>query len=717
MTNYLIVSSLILAAFCLHSVVAILTSKRANFRQTMGINSAPLGMFATFFVWLLGYSVWQMSKDELYAIAGIRILILGSCFIPPALLSILYHVTRQKRPRLVYASLAFSSILALLGISTDLICSNLIDFPQFGLKHWPLAGHLFPLYCLYIIFACLYTSFGFYQAYRKASDSERKILLPFMLGTSLGSLGGLTEFPLWVEIKIPPLGHFSSGLFLVYSGYAVFRFRLVQYNKLLTRFLGILTAAFLLGAIFSDILLRLLHSTSYTKIDSFMFWWPLLSLMVGSILFAGPYFSDFLWDMVFGHQRMKNRLHRKEIGALTNRILAIEETHIQLHELANGLKALFNLQQCTIYLRDNIGDSFQLQAQAGSVDNELAVPSHSLESLLLPLNGPVLVEEAMEMSIAFRDRYYSFKATHNNIQESDTIIPIVAVNDLRGILILRQDGAHKPISDSDLLVLENLCNNIGLQDRAYEIERRANRVEKLTAVGTIASGLAHELNNPLTSVKTLLTLLDRKNSIPISDDFVLRAKTDLARVISIVNDVAAFAKDRSVIFNKVNIASVLREAMSYSAKEAQLNNISITIESDGDSISVMGDNGQLVQVFSNLCSNAVQAISEWEGRPEHGMIEFKVRVKGGTILRTERRIEISVTDNGPGITQEKSDIIFEPFYTTRANLSGKRTKTGTGLGLALVKNMVERHYGTISVKSELGAGCSFLVTLKPFEEK
>ncbi|MDG2345078.1 MAG: ATP-binding protein [Opitutae bacterium] len=128
----------------------------------------------------------------------------------------------------------------------------------------------------------------------------------------------------------------------------------------------------------------------------------------------------------------------------------------------------------------------------------------------------------------------------------------------------------------------------------------------------------------------------------------------------------------------------------------------------------MGDFVQLVQVFYNIMENAFNAITEWESRPEIGHINIHVHYNNSTINDELNKIEISISDNGPGIAQALQGNIFNPFVTSRDSeeqFDNLEKSVGTGLGLSIVRQIIELHRGHISVCSELGHGTTFRICI------
>ncbi len=226
------------------------------------------------------------------------------------------------------------------------------------------------------------------------------------------------------------------------------------------------------------------------------------------------------------------------------------------------------------------------------------------------------------------------------------------------------------------------------------------RSGKMAAVGTLTSGIAHELNNPLNNIGlTIEALLDDVEAYSAQErrHMLEQAYTQVERASATVRNLLDFTrKDRSA-FTTLSVADVVESALRLVANEARLTGVTPELSLDGSIPAVRGNPHDLQQVFVNLFLNAVQAM------PEGGSLRVSVSRDSGDLVR------VDVEDEGVGIPPETLEEIFDPFFTT------KELGEGTGLGLSVSRGIVEKHGGTISVASEVGKGTAFSVHL-PVEQ-
>ncbi|MCB0153455.1 MAG: GAF domain-containing protein, partial [Anaerolineae bacterium] len=227
------------------------------------------------------------------------------------------------------------------------------------------------------------------------------------------------------------------------------------------------------------------------------------------------------------------------------------------------------------------------------------------------------------------------------------------------------------------------------------LERQLQQTEKLSAIGQLVAGVAHELNNPLTSIIGYASML-QSGDLPkgYRDDLnVIFRQAQRARVI--VRDLLTFARKFELNTEPVEVNDLLQRSLAAVKPELQSQGIKVTTSLDFSLPQTMADPHQLEQVFINLIGNATQALTNVNG-PRQLMIESK---------QSNGHLLLSFTDNGPGIPKNIIDHIFDPFFTT------KDIGQGTGLGLSICFGIISEHKGRIRAENNPGGGASFLIEL------
>ena len=226
-------------------------------------------------------------------------------------------------------------------------------------------------------------------------------------------------------------------------------------------------------------------------------------------------------------------------------------------------------------------------------------------------------------------------------------------------------------------------------------EQMKYRVETLSAIGQLAAGLAHEIRNPLTSVRGLIQLSAEENLNFKKWEKIILPEID--RMNELLTDFLHLAQNRPAKKQKWNINEIIQDVYSLLQPKALLLGHEIELkQKNNSSYFINADKQQMQQVFINLIQNALEAIQH-----PKGSIKISFQQSGD-------EVSISIADNGKGIPPEKIHHIFEPFYTTK--------EEGTGLGLAICHRIVTDHQGTIKVYSKINQGTTFTITL-PIAEK
>jgi PAS domain S-box-containing protein len=273
-----------------------------------------------------------------------------------------------------------------------------------------------------------------------------------------------------------------------------------------------------------------------------------------------------------------------------------------------------------------------------------------------------------------------------------------------------KENRHYSSNDENLLVaisrqLATTIEKVQLYEetcRAYEDLRRTQeqllQSEKMSAVGQLISGVAHELNNPLTAILGYAQLLEGAGLDSTSADYVRKLFKQAQRTHRVVQNLLSFARQRKPQKQEVDLRKVLEESLTLREYDLKVNNVSLEREIPDDLPSVIGDPHQLEQVFLNVINNALDAMVEGSASGT-----LKVRVS-----RKDDYVCVEFDDSGPGIKDPNR--IFDPFYTTKA--IGK----GTGLGLSICYGIVKEHGGEIMARNRDEGGATIEVRLLASEK-
>jgi two-component system sensor histidine kinase HydH len=272
----------------------------------------------------------------------------------------------------------------------------------------------------------------------------------------------------------------------------------------------------------------------------------------------------------------------------------------------------------------------------------------------------------------------------------------------REFLHQQKSGALIPITLSVTPILDekNTCTGavIVLRDlrEIKRLEEKVRHSEKLAAIGELAAGVAHEIRNPLSSIKGFARFLAHSLSDrPQEKEYAEIMVKEVDRINSVVNDLLTFARPLEPELATTDLFELIEHTVRLLETDARSRNIKIRSKINPDFNSLLLDANQITQALLNLMLNALQEVDDG------GTIEV-----GADVDDSGSRLHIWVEDDGPGIPNDKKKKIFDPFFTTR--------KKGTGLGLAIVNKIVENHRGELQVESPLPGktgGSRFTITL------
>lgn len=236
--------------------------------------------------------------------------------------------------------------------------------------------------------------------------------------------------------------------------------------------------------------------------------------------------------------------------------------------------------------------------------------------------------------------------------------------------------------------------------RLHEKHEQLVEAEKLASLGRIAAGVAHEINNPLAIINEKAGLM--QDILEISEDFPNKEKFSnlidgiigsVNRCRVITHRLLGFARKMDIIIKPFDLNESLKEVKEFLETEILLKNIRFEMDLMEGLPEINNDKDQLEQVFLNIIKNAIDAVEE------NGLIIVSTK------MMDENTVQVSITDNGPGIPEDKLKHIFEPFFTTKGR------EKGTGLGLFVSYGIIKKLGGKISVKSEVGKGTTFTVEI------
>ncbi len=286
-----------------------------------------------------------------------------------------------------------------------------------------------------------------------------------------------------------------------------------------------------------------------------------------------------------------------------------------------------------------------------------------------------------------------FQWGHHPVSQPEQYLEILLYNIIGGLtgFLAGREREQKRAHQQAALRLEESYQTLRAQaDQILEIEEQLRRADRLSTLGELSAGMAHEIRNPLGSIRGTAEIL--KDGVDPADprfEFAEILVREADRLNHVLENFLRFARQAPLEQGRCDLNGVVREVLDLTRRQAERSEVAV-ITRIAELPQLAGDGGQLRQALLNLVLNALQAM------PDGGQLTVTTRCR-------ESRAEVTIADTGPGIALAEQERIFRTFVTTRPD--------GTGLGLPISQRIVTSHGGQISVNSSPGNGAAFTVTL------
>lgn len=244
-----------------------------------------------------------------------------------------------------------------------------------------------------------------------------------------------------------------------------------------------------------------------------------------------------------------------------------------------------------------------------------------------------------------------------------------------------------------LIVLEDITQQMQLEEQLVQSE-------KLAGMGLLARSIAHEVGNPLSIMASTLQYIQNAHLDTENQNLREAIETimdNIHQMHILLRSLSDFTGSKRPQFESCNLQRILSQLLTFISGEAEVHNISIHQEFDDNIPDCQVDSREIKQLFLNLFKNAIEAM------PQRGKLCVKMHLVPKDSPRNEGRVLVEISDTGMGISETDIQYVFRPFYSTKPK--------GTGLGLPFCRRVAEEHGGEISVKSQVGRGTTFMVTL------
>jgi signal transduction histidine kinase len=644
-------------------------------------------------------------EDE--ALFWVQVIYTGVVFLP----ALTYHFAQSlsggaAHDRLIVWNYAVGALFWSLLFTPYLVDGQYVYY--WG--RYPKAGVLHPWLVAYVVAGGGVTVYRLYQGYRLHLSSSPLLgaqLKYTVVALALGFLASL-DFLQNYGVGFYPVGYLLAGLSVTVVAYAIARYELMDVSFVPSR-PKVMLSIKLMGLIPAYMMILLV-----IRIFTGTFHYLLAGVLFGLFVIV----SSGLANLQKGVERaIGQTLFRERYDAydtlvqFSKSLVAILELKSLTKEIVQTLARVMNIKTASVYVLDKEQGIYSLTASYGFVTREAVVPPIKMEGEFpktLLRTETALVREEIEYDKADTEHLRLLDTL--KALESEVCIPLISKDRLVGFCNLGRRANHGMYSTEELALLKTLAQHAAIAiDNAllYEDLRRSQllmrRTDRLRSLETMAGGFAHEIRNPLTSIKTFVQLApERRDDVEFMEQFSQVVCEDVERIERLVHEILDYARYMTPKLTQESLNDVVSSCLYFIEVKASSKAITIQKELASDLPYVKLDRQQIKQVLLNLFINAMEAI----GGDQGGRLSVRTRKLVKPV--NEPWVQIEVEDSGPGIDPQDLDHIFDPFYTTKHE-SGERE--GTGLGLTIAHQIVQEHGGYVEVASEVGHGTRFMVNL------
>jgi len=659
----------------------------------------------------MGHFLMAMTRDYSLAWKFCYLLYASAILIPPLYMYFTFSLINKVKQRKKELVLAFAgSAIFLFLLPTKLFMRDVL--PKSIFRYYDDPGPLCLVFLLFFMLIPLY-SLGTLLAESKKKGGLRFLQLQYVAVASVvGFIGGGSTFLLAFNIPVPPYPLILFVFYPLIITFAIVRYRLMDINVAITRtsifvfvYTLVLGLPFVLSTSGKATLIRFLGSL----------WWLAPLVLMAFLGTVGPFVYIYL----------KNRAEA---------ILLREQRryHAALKNAAVDLTRIRSLQKLLDFIVETIAESVKITHTAVYFFNEKSNCFILKSGVRFPsgLPGSILKENPLITWLQKNKESLVYEELKRKSEEDSdpaviklekqlkslnaaVVVPcflekrlldIIIIGDkLSGDFYTQEDidnftalAAEAALATENAQLYEKIENEV--KERTQELvqtQKQLVQAEKLATMGTLAGGVAHEINNPLTAILTNAQILLEtgqydKESLEMIEEATKRCRT-------IVQKLMAYAKKpaEATMVYEMDLRDVVANAVSFLKFQLEQENITAEILASEKAYQVKGNHNELEQVITNLVLNAKDAIRKVK---KNGRIDL-------VLSENENWVTLSIQDEGAGIPAAIMGRIFDPFFTT------KDVGKGLGLGLSICQSIIDKHKGKIAVESKENKGSTFTVYL------
>jgi len=665
-----------------------------------------------FSVMLLCISLWNIEVAGIISAPNARFAEIwadifrnGLLFIPPTFLHFALLFTLPKG-----IPIKFKKILLYFYITSCFFAViNWTPYFTSGVKEYPWGYHIQsgPLYPLFVLQAIAGFVLSFYLLIRGfiyAESYQRQKVKYFFIAISISFIVGSLNFLPMFGFQVYPFMPIAIIIGLFFAAYSVVQNRLMNVSIFMAKGLGYLISLAILAIPAAFIIIFL--ETLFFKKTHLSF--TLILILIGSA--CAIYFNKIKEkvDKAMHQIIVKDKyFYHQILEEFSRRLVTIVELNRLLHMLAETVERSMGVKHISIFLFNSEKEIFNPALVQDSRDATISNITFKIDNpwvKWLKEKKEAILRAELENLPKSRERDELLKVMGE--LQVEVCLPLIYTDRLIGFINLGHKSEEEMYYREDLNLLNTLANQVAiaienatLYENLKKSQNILRRSDRLASLGTLIASLAHEIRNPLVSIKTFTQLLpERLDDEEFRNYFIKIASGEIDRLTSLISELLGFAKPSEPNLKGEDVNAIIDKMIVLVSTEARKKNIALNKNFGPDLPLVMVDAEQIKQVLLNILLNAIQAV------PGAGDIWIETRVV--QIPHEEalkKYVQIEIRDSGIGIPKENIDHVFDPFFTTRQD--------GSGLGLAISHQIINEHGGFIDLESEVEKGTSFRIHL------
>ncbi|MDD5774032.1 MAG: ATP-binding protein [bacterium] len=698
----------------------------------------------------------KLPIDKTLYLYIIKFLHIGTIFFPSAFARLSLSIFDESPKKYFrYFLNYFPLLLWVLTLFTPFMLNDLIlEKTTSYSRYFPKPGILYNLVTLFTVWVICYWFYKLIYYYKRTTGLKKTQIKYFLLASSVGILAIIVVFLNLFGIEVPPIDNFISIGYLLIMTYAIVRHHLLDIHAIITKAATYFVLSILTALLFVPVLLAWEDYLfgGITNHNMVVFnWWISITVFLITLI-VSLFYPKIIAKM---QKKFKDIFFREKydykevIDELNNAIVNVLDLHSLLKVIVEQLNRAFEVNKISIIALDQKKNNYKIFYSNGLeqelIDSFKIMPSDHFIDAMKDTKKIIIKEERERMleEPVYQDAIKKYKESQKQDAEgqeekevenkreisglsekewkrlnywfivkemkmisAEISIPLFLHDKLVGIISMDMKGNKDAYSDEDLVLLNTLSTQAAVAiQNAQLIEMDTQRfqmvrhMDKLASLGLLVSGVAHEIRNPLGTIKTFFQLFpERCDNEEFKTDFYKLAMGEADRISRLVDEILGFSRKKGAKLVSENLNVFIEKIIIFVAMETKRKNVKFEKHYDVKIPMIMFDPEKMKQVFINFFMNAIEAMK-----------------KGGTLSVSTQKIDIKgkdyiridISDTGEGISEENLGNLFTPFFTTKDD--------GTGLGLSISHQIIADHNGMIEIKSQLNLGTTFYIYL-PVEQ-